>query len=50
MELAHFDEHSYQLELHAYQIVFPEFKYKPPNFVYVEIGISNKVPTTLDVV
>jgi len=24
-------------------IVFPDFKYKPPNFVYVEIGTSNRV-------
>ncbi len=46
MELAHSDEHNYQLELHAYQTTFPHFKYEPPSFVYVEIGISSKVPTT----
>jgi len=46
MELAHFDEESYQLELHAYQTIFLDFKYKPLNFVFVEIGISNKVLVT----
>jgi hypothetical protein len=46
MELAHSNEHNYQLELHAYQTTFPHFKYEPPSFVYVEIGISSKVPTT----
>ncbi len=43
MELACSDEQNYQLELHAYQIVFPDFKYKPPSFVYVEIGTNSKV-------
>jgi hypothetical protein len=43
MELAHSDEQSYQLELHAYQTTFPNFKYEPPNFVFVEIGTNNKV-------
>jgi hypothetical protein len=28
MELACFDEQNYQLELHAYQIAFPDFKYE----------------------
>ncbi len=45
MELACFDEQSYQLELHAYQTAFLDFKYEPPSFVYVEIGTNNKVPT-----
>jgi hypothetical protein len=31
MELVRFDEQSYQLELQAYQIVFPDFKYEPMN-------------------
>ncbi len=46
MELARSDEQSYQFELHAYQIGFPNFKYEPPSFIFVEIGISIKVPTT----
>jgi hypothetical protein len=46
MELAHFDEHNYQLELHAYQIIFPNFKYKPPSFISMEIGTNNKVLST----
>jgi hypothetical protein len=45
MELAHFNEQSYQLELHAYQTAFPYFKYEPPSFVFVEIGTNSKVPT-----
>jgi hypothetical protein len=45
MELAHSDEQNYQPELHAYQTTFLDFKYEPPNFVYVEIGTNNKVPT-----
>jgi hypothetical protein len=43
MELFHFDEQSYQLKLQAYQIAFLDFKYKPSSFVFVEIGIRNKV-------
>jgi hypothetical protein len=31
------DEHVYQLELQAYWITFLDFKYKPLNFVFVEI-------------
>jgi hypothetical protein len=50
MELARFDEQSYQLELQAYQTTFPSLKYKPPSFVSMEIGISNKIPTTPSVV
>jgi hypothetical protein len=50
MELAHSDEHNYQLELHAYQITFLDFKYKPPNFVFMEIGTSNKILATPSVV
>jgi hypothetical protein len=46
MELAHFDEHGYELELQAYQIAFHDFKYKPPNFIYVEIRTSSREPTT----
>jgi hypothetical protein len=46
MELAHFDGQSYQLELHTYQIVFLDFKYEPPNFVYVEIRTNSRAPTT----
>jgi hypothetical protein len=46
MELAHFDEQSCQLELHTYQTTFHDFKYKPLNFVYVEIGTDNKVLAT----
>ncbi len=46
MELAHSDEHNYQLELHAYQIAFLDFKYKPLTFVSMEIGTSNKVLAT----
>jgi hypothetical protein len=41
MELAYSDEQSYQLELHAYQIAFPDFKYELPNFVFMEIGTSS---------
>jgi len=43
MELACFDEQNYQFELQAYQIVFPNFKYKPLNLVFVEIGTNSKV-------
>jgi hypothetical protein len=45
MELAYSNEHSYQLELQAYQIAFFNFKYEPPDFVFMEIGTSNKIPT-----
>jgi hypothetical protein len=37
MELTHFNEHGYQLELQAYQTSFLNFKYEPPNFIYVEL-------------
>ncbi len=33
-------------KLQAYQIVFLDFKYKPSNFVFVEIGTSSRVPIT----
>ncbi len=46
MELVCSNEQNYQLELQAYQIVFLDFKYEPLSFVSVEIGTSNKVPTT----
>jgi hypothetical protein len=46
MELACSNEQSYQLELHAYPITFLDFKYEPPNFVFVEIETNSKVPTT----
>ncbi len=45
MELAHFDEQSYQLELHAYWTAFLDFKYEPPNFVSMGIGTSYRIPT-----
>ncbi len=32
MELARYDEQNYQLELHAYQTTFLNFKYIPPQF------------------
>jgi hypothetical protein len=41
-----FDEQSYQLELHAYIIIFLDLKYKPLSFVSIEIGTGNKVPIT----
>jgi len=46
MELAHFDEQSYQLELHAYQTTFPNFKYKPFNCIFVEIRTNSRVLAT----
>jgi hypothetical protein len=46
MELVCSDEQSYQLELQAYQIIFPDSKYEPLSFVSVEIGTSIKVPAT----
>jgi hypothetical protein len=46
MELARSYEQNYQLELHAYWTAFLDFKYEPLNFVYVEIGTSNKVLVT----
>jgi hypothetical protein len=50
MELTCFDEQSYQLELQAYQTAFPDFKYEPPSFVFVEIGTSSKILATSFVV
>jgi hypothetical protein len=38
------DEQSYQLELHAYIIIFLDFKYKPLSFVSMEIGTNKRVP------
>ncbi len=46
MELACSDEQSYQLELHAYRIAFPNFKYELFSFVSMEIGTNNKVLAT----
>ncbi len=46
MELTHSNEQNYQPELHAYRIVFANFKYEPPSFIFAEIGTSNIVPTT----
>jgi len=46
MELAHSDEQTYQLELHAYLTTFPDFKYEPSNFVSLEIGTRSKVLET----
>jgi hypothetical protein len=46
MELACFDEHSYQLALQAYHIAFLDFKNEPPSFVSMEIGTSSKVLVT----
>jgi hypothetical protein len=46
MELTCCDEQSYQLELQACQIVFPDFKYEPPSFVFMEIGTSSRVLAT----
>jgi len=45
MELAHFDEQSYRLELQAYKTYFPDLKYEPPNFVSMEIGTNSIIPT-----
>jgi hypothetical protein len=42
MELARVDEQVYQLELQAYQIAFPNFKYEPPSFVSMEIGTNTR--------
>ncbi len=38
MELVHSVKQSYQLELHAYQTFFANFKYETPSFLFVEIG------------
>jgi hypothetical protein len=46
MELAHFDEHAYQLELLAYQTNFLDFKYKPFSFVSMDIGTSSRLLVT----
>jgi hypothetical protein len=46
MELAHFNEQNYQLGLQAYLTAFPDFKYKPLNFVFVEIETSSRVLET----
>jgi hypothetical protein len=46
MELARYGEQSYKLELQAYQTAFPNFKYEPPNFVSMEIGISSRTLIT----
>jgi len=44
MELAHSNEQSYQLKLLAHKTVFPDFKYEPLSFMFVEIGTNNRVP------
>jgi len=46
MELACFNEQSYQLKVQAYQTAFPNFKYEPPSFVSMEIGTNNRVSVT----
>jgi hypothetical protein len=46
MELACFNEQNYQLELQTYQTTFPNFKYKPPSFIFVETGTRNITPIT----
>ncbi len=46
MELARYDEQSYQLELHAYEIIFLDFKHKPPSFVFMEIGTNSRILVT----
>jgi hypothetical protein len=46
MELVCSYEQSYQLEVQAYQTTFPDFKYEPPSFVFVEIGTNNRVLVT----
>ncbi len=33
-----------------YQTTFLDFRYEPHNFVYVEIGTSNRIPATPSVV
>jgi hypothetical protein len=40
------NEQNYQLELEAYQNVFPDFKYEPSSLVSMEIRTSNRVPAT----
>ncbi len=37
IEVVHFDEQSYQLELQAYQIIFHDFKYQVWSFLFVDI-------------
>jgi hypothetical protein len=46
MELAHFDEHAYKLELLAYQTTLLDFKYEPLSFVSMEIGTNSRVLAT----
>jgi hypothetical protein len=46
MELARFNEQGYQLELHAYQTTFLDFKYEPPSFVFVEIITNSRILAT----
>jgi len=46
MELAHFDEHAYKLELLAYQTTLLDFKYGPLSFVSMEIGTNSRVLAT----
>jgi hypothetical protein len=50
MELVCSNEQSYQLELHAYQTTFLDFKYEPSNFIFVEIETTSKIPTMPSVV
>jgi hypothetical protein len=38
------------LELQAYPPTFPNFKYKPHSFVFVEIRNNSKTPTTPTIV
>jgi hypothetical protein len=46
MELAHFDEQGYQLELCTYQTTFLDFKYEPPNFVSIDNRTNSRVLST----
>jgi hypothetical protein len=46
MKLTHFDEQNYQLELQVYRTTFPDFKYEPLSFIYMEIGINSRVLAT----
>ncbi len=50
MELARFDEQSYQLELQAYQTILLELKYKPLSFLSMQIGTNGKIIVTPSVV
>ncbi len=46
MELTHFDEQGYQLELHTYQTIFLDFKSETPSFVSTKNKTSSRVIST----